>query len=536
MSRGRGGTPREHHHRHSPPHLQAKDKNHSPGPASLYQRPGPQQTPFPNYYHNPAGPIVPLQPSAPSHIPSSPPTSNHSQRAPDPAAPNSLYNPNHCPPPGPSSFQYQQVAFLRGQSSEAPQFRASQCGGGRGVVPGRVHNSSYHLQSGYSRYPKPNSSPCGRGVYGQDQYVSSVRDSRYLHQNQFQERKHNRFYKRQGIHTDSLSGSFQRLTFYQDRPNRGERFDRHSVSSHSANLSCTKVNITLTPDIQDKVHRVLVALKPSESISAKLLAKKLHQPKKIVNKALYSLKRSQKASKQGLLPPEWTVYREPLRDEGDQNSTVQSPPPLLFVNSEQPPEAKSELKIKTEESLGEDENKNSDRESSSLNCSSLESSDSEESQATAKGQDSSTSSSSDQELCIMPEQKELILQYLLNSGEVTALVLAKNLGFKTAKQVNPTLYCLEKQGDVVKNGKGNPPTWALSSHRRERMERSLKAARSTPSERGQMEVEVSGDDGGGGSIFLPSSSLPSIPGLEPLPLQGNWMSEQSDIEGVRKYF
>uniref|UniRef100_A0A3Q3VRE0 Uncharacterized protein n=1 Tax=Mola mola TaxID=94237 RepID=A0A3Q3VRE0_MOLML len=478
MSRGREGTPREHYHRHPPPYLQAKDKNHSPGPASLYQRPGPQQTPFSNYYHNPAGPIVPLQPSAPSHIPSSPPISNHSKRAPEPAAPNSPYNPNHGPTPGPSSFQYQRVSFLRGQSSEAPQFRASQRGGGRGVVPGRVHNSSYHLQSGYSRYPKPNSSPCGRGVYGQDQYVPSVRDSRYFHQNQFQEQNHNRFYKRQCIQTDSLSESFQHLTFYQDRPNRGERFDTHSVSSSSANLSCTKVNITLTPDIQDQVHRVLVALKPSESISAKLLAKKLRLPKKIVNKALYSLERSQKAFKQGLLPPEWTVYREPLRDEGDQNSTVRSPPPLLFVNSEHPPE----------------------------------SSDSEESQ--------------ELKLPTMAEQKELILQYLLNSGEATALVIAKNLSFKTAKQVNPTLYSLEKQGDVIKNGKVNPPTWELSSHRRERMERSLKAARSTPSDRGQMEVEVGGDEGGGGSIFLPSSPLPTIPGLEPLSLQGNWMPEQ----------
>lgn len=406
------------------------------------------------------------------------------------------------------------------------------------MVPGRVHNSSYHLQSGYSRYPKPNSSPCGRGVYGQDQYVPSVRDSRYFHQNQFQEQNHNRFYKRQCIQTDSLSESFQRLTFYQDRPNRGERFDTHSVSSSSANLSCTKVNITLTPDIQDQVHRFLVALKPSESISAKLLAKKLRLPKKIVNKALYSLERSQKVFKQGLLPPEWTVYREPLRDEGDQNSTVRSPPPLLFVNSEHPPEAKSELKIKTEENLGKDKNKNSDTESSSLNCSSLESSDSEESQAPARGQHPSTTSSPDQELKLptMAEQKELILKYLLNSGEATALVIAKNLSFKTAKQVNPTLYSLEKQGDVIKNGKVNPPTWELSSHRRERMERSLKAARSTPSDRGQMEVEVGGDEGGGGSIFLPSSPLPTIPGLEPLSLQGNWMPEQSDIEGVGKCY
>lgn len=546
MSRGRGGPPREHYHRHPPPDLPAKENYHRPGPASLYLRPGPQQTP--SYYQNPAYPVVPIQPRAPSLIPSAPPTPDHNKVAPKPVAPYSSHNPNNGLSPGPKYFQYQQIEFLRGQTSEAPLFRASLCGGGGGVVPGRLPSSSYQVQSGYSRYPKPNSNYRGRGVYSQDQrfgYPPSVRaprgnpDLRFLNQNQLRGQNHNQYSNRQRcFEEDSLPENFQRLTLHQDRPNRGgERFDRHSASSSSVNLSFTKINITLTPDIQNQVHRALVALQPSESISAKLLAKKLCLPKKIVNKALYSLERSQKASKQGLLPPEWTLYREHLGGERDQNSTVQSPPSLLCVSSGHLPEAKFELK--TAENLGQAKKEDSDTESSSSICSSLESSDSEQSRTPAKGQHQEkqhpgTTSSPDQELRLptMTDQKELVMRYLLNSREATALVISKNLGLKTAKQVNPTLYALEKQGDVIKNGDVTPFTWELSTHRRERMERSLKAAQSTPTEGGQMELETRGDEGGG-SAFLPSP-LPPILGLELLPLQEGWMPEQSHSEGVGK--
>lgn len=341
MSRGRGGPPKEHYHRHPPPDLQAKENYHRPGPYSLYPRPGPQQIPYSSYYNNPTQPVVPIQPSAPSLIPSTPPIPNHNKVAPKPVAHNSSRNQNHGPNPVPNSFQHQQVEFLRGQSSEAPQYRASPRGGGGrgGVVPGRPPSSSYQPQSGYSRYPNPNSSPRGRGGYSQDQsfvYSPSVRAQRgttgprHLNQNQLQGKNHNQYSNRQWcFQTDSLYDSFQSLSL-RDRPSRGgERFDRHSASSSLSKSSFTKINITLTPDIQDQVHRALAALKPSESISAKLLAKKLRLPKKIVNKAFYSLERSQKAFKQGLLPPEWSLYREPLRGEEDHNSEVQSPPSHL---------------------------------------------------------------------------------------------------------------------------------------------------------------------------------------------------------------
>ncbi|XP_034730895.1 double-stranded RNA-specific adenosine deaminase [Etheostoma cragini] len=545
MSRGRGGPYKEHYHRHPPPDFQAKENYYRPRPASLYPRAGPQQSPYPNYYNSPARPVVPIQfPPSHSLTPSAPPLPKQNKVASKPEALYGLHNQNHGPYPGPNSFQYQQVEFLRGHRSEAPQFLASLRGGGVGVVPDRQASSSSQPQSGYSRCPYPDSSPRGRGGHSQDQnfvYPGATQGTpgpRHLNHNQLQGTNHssNRQWR---MHTDSLFDKFQSLSLHQNRPNRvGERFGRPSASSSSANSSFSKTNITFTSDIQDQVHRALAALKPSESISAKFLAKKLRLPKTIVNKALYSLERSQKASKQGLHPPEWSLYREALGGEEDQNSKAQISPSRLCVSSGHPPvpEAKVELKTETAESRGQGKEEDSDTESSSSYCSSSELSDSEESQSPAKGQHQeprhpSTTSSPDPELALptMAEQKELVLQYLLASGMATSLVIAKNLGLRSAKQVNPTLYSLEKQGEVIKNSEVNPPTWQLSTHRKERMERSIKAAKSNRVE-GNWLKEEPRDEKGGGSVFLPSPPLPPIPGLEPLPLPEGWMPEQSHSE------
>lgn len=540
MSRGRGGPYKEHYHRHPPPDFQAKESYYRPRPASFYPRAGPQQHPYSSYYNSPARPVV--QPSpAPSLIPSAPPVPKHNNVAPQAEAFNNTHNQNHGSNPGPNSFQYQQAEFLRGQSSEAPQFRNSPRGGGGGVVPDRRPGSSYHPPSGYNRYSYPNSSPRGRGGYSQDQgfvYAGAPQGTpgpRHLNQNQLPSTNHNQYSNRPWqVQTDSVCDRFQSLSLqHRDRPSRGgERFGRHSASSSS---SFPKVNITLTPDIQDQVHRALAALKSSESICAKFLAKKLHLPKKIVNKALYSLERSQKAFKQGDHPPEWSLYREALRGEEDQTCKVQNPPSHLCVSSGHPPEpeAKVELKTETAENRGQVKEEDSDTESSSSYCSSSESSDSEESQSPAKGHPSTTSSPHPElALPMMADQKDVVLQYLLASGEATALSIAKNLGLRSANKVNPTLYALEKQGEVIKNSEVNPPTWELSDRRRERMERSLKAAKSTV----KMEEEPSLHEMGGGSAFLPSSPLPPIPGLEPLPLPEGWMPEQSHSEAVGHIF
>uniref|UniRef100_A0A672YSW9 Adenosine deaminase RNA specific n=1 Tax=Sphaeramia orbicularis TaxID=375764 RepID=A0A672YSW9_9TELE len=179
-----------------------------------------------------------------------------------------------------------------------------------------------------------------------------------------------------------------------------------------------------------------------------------------------------------------------------------------------------------------DKDSESDTESSSSYCFSSVSSDSEDSQSASsqhqEKQHPSTNSSPDpaHKHPTMGDQKELVLQYLLDAENATALVIAKNLGLRNAKQVNPTLYALEKQGDVVKNSDVNPPTWELSTHRRERMERSLKAAQRTQAEEREMKKEGSRDEMGDESMCVQSSPQPSLPGLESLPLPEGWMPEQ----------
>lgn len=327
-----------------------------------------------------------------------------------------------------------------------------------------------------------------------------------------------------GPQTDCLSDTFQRFTL-QDKSQRGEQFDRYGASSYSPNVSFAKFNITLNPAIQDQVHTALFALQPSESISAKSLAKKLRLPKNVVNRSLYSLERSEKASKQGLRPPKWTLYKEHSLAV---NTTLPVP---QQHGSEQPPETSPEserdfhlVQVKKEE--------DSDTESSSSNNSN--SSESTDSQGAAGSQQHPvkeypyTALSADQnpKPPAMTDQKELIFQYLLQSQEATSLVIAKNLGLRNAKQVNPTLYALEKLGDVVRNKQVSPQTWELSAHRRERMERSLKATQGCRSVFTPMELE------GLGLGFHSSPPLPPLPSLELLPLSEGLMYEQNNSERV----
>uniref|UniRef100_A0AAR2JB82 Adenosine deaminase RNA specific n=1 Tax=Pygocentrus nattereri TaxID=42514 RepID=A0AAR2JB82_PYGNA len=73
------------------------------------------------------------------------------------------------------------------------------------------------------------------------------------------------------------------------------------------------------------------------------------------------------------------------------------------------------------------------------------------------------------------DNKELIVQYLYEAGKAHALLIAKNLGLRNAKQVNPTLYAMEKQGELSRDTSHTPPFWELTAHRREKMDRQRKA-------------------------------------------------------------
>ncbi|XP_077432368.1 double-stranded RNA-specific adenosine deaminase isoform X2 [Vanacampus margaritifer] len=280
--------------------------------------------------------------------------------------------------------------------------------------PARLNNPSYQQQSGYSRYPKPN---WVRGHYSQAPSLAG-----HPNQNQVQSR-----YRvpnsKWSVDDNVLCDSFQSLSLYQR----------------------TLSVIPLTPEIQDQVHR---ALQPIKSVSAKFLAKKLHLPKKVINQALYSLADLQKVSKQGQTPPKWTLYIKPVRVEEPQKSVSRNPQQTV-------------VKLETKTEIEED----SDTETSS-------------SESFASEEFHSSGQSQQHQPFTMSDQKELVLKHLMDLAPVSALVLAKNMGLKSSKQVSSTLYALEKLGEVVRNRDDKPPTWELSAHRKEKMMRTLKAAQS----------------------------------------------------------
>uniref|UniRef100_A0A8C5EW47 Adenosine deaminase RNA specific n=1 Tax=Gouania willdenowi TaxID=441366 RepID=A0A8C5EW47_GOUWI len=464
MSRGRGGPSKDHYYSRPPPHLQAKE---------TYQRPG--------YYNSPTHPIVPVQSQSPL-IPCAPLLPGHINESNKPLDHGRSNNYTQSVGLTPNSFLYNQAAFLRGNISEAPHF-SSNASRGRSDFHCRQH-PVYQPQSERGRYPNLNNRARGRGRYNQNPrfaYASATGPSwdspnpQHFNQNQFHYHSHAQHSNnRWRVQDSSLCDDFQSLSLHPNTPIRnGER-------SNLASQCFPRGHITLTPHIQNVVHQCLAGLKPNETISAIVLAKKLNLPKSIVNKALYALYDSKKACKLEGSPPKWCLFRESLEDEQDQTIRQSQPSHLCVSESFQSPEARVSLETGQRELFQEE-----DSEVDCLNSYSLESSDFEEYCSPKKTQHiiterPSPTSSPIQELqvAMMTDQKELVLKYLFQTEGATSLIIAKNIGLKNAKQVNSTLLALEKLGDVKRNGDVNPPTWEISKHRKDKMERSLKAAQS----------------------------------------------------------
>jgi len=423
--------------------------------------------------------------------------------------PNTSINQNLRSNTEPSSFLSLQAQFLRGQSSEAQS--SPQAAGG--THNDRAPFSPHKAQSGYGRYPR--SGPRGRGNNRQNRVLPNTsggrapRTSQHWNPSQAHTATHgqhsNRHWCRQ---SDSLVDGVQGLTIHKDGSNSGGcNFDSASVSSSSISSSASKVNLPLTPNIQESVYSILAALSPSENIAARPLAKRLRVPKKIVNSTLYSLEASGKAFKKGTHPPLWSLYRQLSGDQVFENNEPEGSLAQLRNFSEHSHQQTIKLEVKTEavealEQLGEDWSVRED-------CSDTESTSFESSASDLSSTPTTSSTIQDiKPAAAMANQKEQILHYLLQVSDVTALVIAKNVGLNTAKQVNSILYNMEMQGELTKNSEVNPPTWELSKRRREKMERSLKASQSASTAMQCMEE-------GAGSTPLPLL----LPGLEPSLLQ-----------------
>uniref|UniRef100_A0A8B9JIF0 Adenosine deaminase RNA specific n=1 Tax=Astyanax mexicanus TaxID=7994 RepID=A0A8B9JIF0_ASTMX len=233
-------------------------------------------------------------------------------------------------------------------------------------------------------------------------------------------------------------------TGFRDLSLEAGRFASSSSSSgsrSSSSLPPVRCSLHLTTDIQKQVLSSLASLGPGETIQAKVLAKKLRLPKKIVNQALYALSSLHQAVKQGDTPPLWRLRRE---GEGVPSSAA------IEASGDSSEESEDFQQENSFETFA------SDRDQGTFPA------------ATQAGSFGITMEAKD--------NKERIMQYLYEAGKASALLIAKNLGFRNAKQVNPMLYAMEKQGDLSRMSGVTPPSWELSAHRREKMDRQRKAA------------------------------------------------------------
>lgn len=373
-----------------------------------------------------------------------------------------------------ADFRQQQILFLTGQSAEAPAF-----------VPRQSEHlsSSPQPQTGYYNSSK-SSSYVRRGGYnrGRPGWEKGFNTRYYPGPKSGWDQQHLRSQNNQyqcdsrvDCDAASLSSAFHALSL--ENPSSGS-----SRSKASRSLPSGRYSLRLTPEIQKQVFSSLALLQPGETIQAKVLAKRFRLPKKIVNQALYTLSNLNQAVKVEGTPPLWRLCEKGDTESSHGRTQFRSKTDKKFVQA---------TFIKQNQDSSEEVKPDSNVTSATSTVTEADSDSSEESEDSEKERSSEILdsdltvdrfSSTEKESGLSTtmeakDNKEQILQFLHESGQANALMIAKNLGLRNAKQVNSTLYAMEKHGDLRKLTSGSmSPAWDLSAHQREKMDRQRKAA------------------------------------------------------------
>ncbi|XP_069796642.1 double-stranded RNA-specific adenosine deaminase [Narcine bancroftii] len=189
-------------------------------------------------------------------------------------------------------------------------------------------------------------------------------------------------------------------------------------------------NISLGGDSWQDIIHILRDLKAGETLPAHKIARQLGLQKKIVNHILYRLLEVKRVKKEANLPPRWCLAEGP--------EAISAP-----VSQRSDPKAGTITLLFKEKQLSEEEYSS---EGSVVEQSNMED---------------------------FENPKDKIFHFLLEKSKATALEIAKNIGLKSARQVNPTLHMLETQGDLHKET-AFPPIWTLSDHKKEVLLRKMK--------------------------------------------------------------
>ncbi|XP_048381495.1 double-stranded RNA-specific adenosine deaminase [Stegostoma tigrinum] len=184
-------------------------------------------------------------------------------------------------------------------------------------------------------------------------------------------------------------------------------------------------NISLGGNTRQDILSILGKLRPTERLPARQIARQLCIQKKVVNRILYGLLKENLVQKEGASTPLWRVVGQTETREQAPESQRSSPEGIALP-----------LPPKEEQQASDDE----------------ESTDSNMTDHSNMG-DGET-------------QKNKIFSFLLEKEKATALEIAKNIGLKSARQINPTLHLFENQGDLYKES-AFPPIWTLSDRKKE---------------------------------------------------------------------
>ncbi|KAM9488061.1 double-stranded RNA-specific adenosine deaminase [Clarias gariepinus] len=372
-------------------------------------------------------------------------------------------------------FRQQQILFLRGQSAEAPRF---------------VPRQSEHLssppqrQTEYFSFQKP-SSYARRGGYFRSRSSWEEGSNTRYHSGpksgweQHHLRSPNNQYQRDNwvnCDTSGLSSAFRSLSL--------ENFSSGSSSESSGTkASCflsSGIHVYLTSEIQEQVLNSLASLDTGETVQAKALAKRFRLPKKIVNQALYSLYNLNRVVKVEGPPPLWRLWKEGDAESTNERTQFRAKPDKFAQDTF----TEQNQVIIEDVNLGSILTSATSTTTEASSDSGEESEDSEK-ESTSEGLysdqavDTFLATEAESGLSTTMDgnhNKEQIFQYLYDANQASAIMIAKNLGLRYAKQVNPTLYAMEKQGDICCISGSKAPTWKLTAHRYEKMERHRKAA------------------------------------------------------------
>ncbi|XP_069074311.1 double-stranded RNA-specific adenosine deaminase isoform X2 [Pleurodeles waltl] len=231
------------------------------------------------------------------------------------------------------------------------------------------------------------------------------------------------------------------------------------------NISLDFQNLSLKSDREKEILNILQRLGQGQFLSARDIAHKLHIQKKEANHYIYKLKEEGKLQKIGDSPPGWCIAvssprqsREIYSDIRGQNSKISTE-----AGSSQ---YRGKSKKHYPETLTTFHQVQKTTEVRNQSESTYEESSTDEGSSSVKSEELDSPT--------MVVNKEQICEYLFGVEQSTAVNIAKNIGLTKAKDVNITLYQLEKQGDICREAT-TPPKWSLTEKKRDRMQLKRKA-------------------------------------------------------------